>query len=82
MQFGSEFAPEIRQRQFCIAKSERTADKYAIKLLFHLSVLFFAVCQANATIEVSLQMQLGKPKAQTEPHRVTSDSTLASTSVS
>ena len=34
---------------------------YAIKLLFHLSALFFAVCQANATIDVSLQMQLGNP---------------------
>ena len=41
------------------------ADKYTIKLLFHLSVLFFVVCQANATIDVSLQMQLGNPSGAT-----------------
>jgi endonuclease G len=34
----------------------------AIKLLlYQLSVLFLAVCQAKATIDVSLQMQLGNP---------------------
>src|ERR1017187_7588170 len=47
--------------QFSVAKSKQTADKYAIKLSFHLFVLFFAVCRANATIDVSLQMQLGNP---------------------
>jgi hypothetical protein len=36
---------------------------YAIKLSFHLAVLFFAVCRAGATIDVSLQMQPGKRRA-------------------
>src|ERR1035437_4036128 len=61
MQIGGECAPEIRQRQFRIVKLKQMADKISIKLLFHLSVLFFAVCRASATIDVSLQIQLGNP---------------------
>ena len=40
-----------------------------MKLSVHLFVLAFAVCRASATIDVSLQMQLGNPSRRHRRHK-------------